>query len=311
MRNALTLLVLICVTGPAFGQVAEPPQLGPGVMVPMAVPVPADRVDPAVAMKKHYERKIALLISDMKRTCELSEFQVRRLQLAGKGAIAASMKKIEEQVERNRQAIGQWKPFNGLDEFDELGEGQIEGFDEGKEEEEVKDEAVKDTDDGEANDEEVAPVQLRAISVPFTRPSAVSKPTTELRWTKAVESVLTKKQNEKYAAVVKERAAFARKSAVAMFIAKVDRKLQLSSEQRRKLTTLIDDNFGEKLAERVGNRSSIWTTFGPAQPPPIDHAELKRLFSEPQLTTWKANFESELNQLKYSSITLGDPMSEL
>lgn len=239
------------------------------------------------AQKKAFERELAFLVGDMQRTCELSEAQVKKLQLASKGAVASAMEKFEKQQKqmrvRLRQAGVNLPP--GADE----NAGNAEDAD--KEEEEVLEPPAFDPVN-------VLNLVANGVGGPAGRSGGVAK---EVRWVKAVEKVVTKEQREQYAAAVKARAAFARKSAVAAFIAKVDLKLLLSPDQRTKLTALVDEEFGKEMAKRVGQNTGGMFFFGGQQgraTAPIAHEELKPLLSEAQFAEWKQTFEKELNQLK-------------
>lgn len=240
------------------------------------------------AQKKAFERELAFLIGDMERTCKLSETQVKKLQLASKGAVASAMEKFEKQQKQMRAR------------FRQAGMNLPPGA---EDEEDDKDDADDELEKEERPEAVAGPAfAMNMINLVGGSPSnnggGVAK---EVRWVKAVEKVVTKEQREQYDAAVKARAAFARKSAVAAFIAKVDLKLLLSPDQRTKLTALVDEEFGKEMAKRVGQSTGGMFFFGGQQgraTAPIAHEELKPLLSEAQFAEWKQTFEKELNQLK-------------
>ena len=250
--------------------------------------------DQNAAQKKAFERELSFLIGDMQRTCKLSEAQVKKLQIASKGAVASAMEKFEKQQKQVRQRMRQAGvnlPGLNIDEEDEADDGAEES-----EDDEGQDEAIQG-----ALPQAVAVNIANMLGVPGNNVSGGSV-TKEPRWVKSVEKVVTKEQRETYVAKVKERAAFARKAAVAAFIARVDVKLLLSPDQRQKLTALVDDDFGKLMGERISQRSGGQRIFfmggGERQTAPIAHEELKPLFSEAQFAEWKQTFENELNQFK-------------
>lgn len=282
MKSLLSLLLLASLATPASAQVFVRP--GNATMP----------VNGTAAQKERLEREIAFLIGDMKRTCELSDAQVRKLQLAGKGAVASAMEKFEEQQKKMRVMMQQLGgPFAVPEPA-----GQDEDEEEEKEDADVEEAG---NEDGE-NEIRVAGGLAQALNLTTlgTPGQTNTSPTKEPRWAKAVQSVVSKEQREKYAETVKQRAAFIRKSAVSVFIAKVDQKLLLSKDQREKLTTLVDEGFGKEFAARVSQNQSgmLWVQNAAGGKPPIAHDKLKKFFSSQQLSEWKASFEHELNRLK-------------
>jgi hypothetical protein len=286
MKPTLSFLLLTAFAIPASGQIFVQNMNGGN---------PANQT---ASQKKRLEREIAFLIGDMKRICKLTEQQERKLKLAGKGAVASAMEKFEKQQKQMRQAMqraGVALPFpagnDATDDDEEQEEERVEG--------ELEIEDVIEAPGPAAFAGMINVMNLQLGPGGTTTRGTV---TTEARWTKAIETIVSTEQRAAYAAAVKERAAFARKSAVAAFIAKVDQKLLLSKDQRTKLTTMVDDNFGKELAARVGqdNQGTRWfaAVGGVRQTPPIAYQELKPLLSEPQLAEWKASFESELRRLQ-------------
>ena len=263
--------------------------------------------DQNAAQKKAFERELSFLIGDMQRTCKLSEAQVKKLQIASKGAVASAMEKFEKQQKQVRQRMRQAGvnlPGLNIDEEDEADDEE----DEADDEEDEADDGAEESEDDEGQDEAIQGALPQAVAVNIANMLGVpgnnvsgGSVTKEPRWVKSVEKVVTKEQRETYVAKVKERAAFARKAAVAAFIARVDVKLLLSPDQRQKLTALVDDDFGKLMGERISQRSGQRIFFmggGERQTAPIAHEELKPLFSEAQFAEWKQTFENELNQLK-------------
>ena len=90
--NKLSQLLIPClvtlVATPAFGQVffgGRP-----------------NRGDATATQKKAFERELATKIGDMKRACKLSDTQVRKLELAAKGAVMALVRPAAKRPQANR-----------------------------------------------------------------------------------------------------------------------------------------------------------------------------------------------------------------
>ena len=94
--------------------------------------------DQNAAQKKAFERELSFLIGDMQRTCKLSEAQVKKLQIASKGAVASAMEKFEKQQKQVRQRMRQAGvnlPGLNIDDEDEADDEEDEA-DDGAEESE-------------------------------------------------------------------------------------------------------------------------------------------------------------------------------
>jgi hypothetical protein len=258
------------------------------------------------SQKAAFERQLSVLIGDMKRTCELSEVQVRKLKLAAKGAVASAMEKFEKRQRRQRQALA--RAGVNLPRLLEPEEEEEAPEDEDEEQEADGPNLAIEMQNGVAEIVIAAPNAINLVAgQPVRSGSSSSAITNEPRWKVAVKNVVSAEQRQKYATVVNQRKAYARKANVSSFIAKVDHVLLLSTEQRSKLTTLVDDEFGAKFAAQVTSRNSFWTAFGsPAKAtPPLSHEELKSFLDDAQFTEWKQRFEQELNQLKQRNAAVG------
>ena len=252
--------------------------------------------DTTAARKKAFERELATKIGDMKRACELSDAQVKKLQLAAKGAVASSMTKFKAQQKKMRERMRGMRVGGPGVLIEEAEDDDDEDAAEGEE---------ADADEDEELVEGNFAVAVNAVNMIGGGRSSQISVATEPRWTMAISSVLTSEQKAAYEKAVKEREAFVRKTAVASFVARVDLKLLLSAEQRQKLTAVIDRNFGKQLGQKVAQQNQrqgmfffTETTTRFNGKPPISHDELKPLLSEAQLGEWKSSFEAELDRLR-------------
>lgn len=232
------------------------------------------------------ENRIASRISDLNRACELSEQQVKKLEVASKGAIKANMKVATEKLVAFSKQIG----F----EFDPNAE-------------------PKEEDEEEA-DEDNLPVRQMAFAMPFMGNNGAGNPDEVEEnkvWKSAIKKVLTPEQSEKWTAWVKDRKAFQRQVAVHEFIAKADRKLLLSPEQRESLAEHVDSEYGKKLAEAAAQRDAnqfganvfIGGMINQAMGRGDNGTEetedpVKAILSESQFRQWNQSFAPTLEQLQ-------------
>lgn len=273
--------------------------------------------DPIATQKKRWERQIAFVIDDVNRTCKLSEAQIRKLRLAGKGAVAATMDKYKTRLRAVQQQVGDpfGPPLPGIappppDDANEARKDQQDAEDQKNDDKEETEEAVAAEQVGEAQVAVAAEVAFQQVAGilgggppinPWSQDSVLREP----RWMRGLNSVLTKEQKASYDAVLADRKANNRAAAVASFIAAVDRRLLLGAEQRRKLHMLVDLSSGELLARQAAQRDGAnqFAFFGmpvdnARQKPPIDHQELQSFLSEPQFEEWKQTFESRLKMVR-------------
>ena len=275
LSQLFVVAIMFATAMPAFGQVFI-----------------GGRGNPANAtatQKKRFERELATKIGDMKRACKLSEVQVKKLQLAAKGAVVSGMEKFKAQQKKMRnqmRAIGLNAPGVQIEEVEE---------DDVDEDAAAADEDAADAELAVAGDFAVA---FNALNVPAGGRRILAA--NEARWKKAVASVLTSEQKAAYDKALKQREAFVRKAAVNSFVARADLKLLLSPEQRTKLAVIVDEKFGKQLASQVNGPNQAFffvTRAGANGKPPISHEQLKPVLSEAQLGEWKTSFEPELARM--------------
>ena len=212
-------------------------------------------------------------IADIHRAAELTEEQLKKLEIAAKGAVKAYMKKATKVIVDQAKAMG----F----EFDP--------------------DAEPKEDDENADDQPAdllgAPVMAMNWMGQF--PGSVSTTVEkEKRWTTSVEKVLSEEQSEKFEKLVAERIAFRRQSAVNHFISRVDQKLLLSAKQRKELGSMIDEKYGSELARKIEQPNNMFFAFGGVPQPDVDTTEVDGILSESQIELWKTGFSGELAQLE-------------
>ena len=243
---------------------------------------------PRVALQEQaFEREMAVLIDDMQRVCDLSEQQVRKLNLAAKGAVRMAMASYKKKMQQLQGMLPEELNLAlPVPEVEADGDGENEVADE--QEKVGIGIAVEEVDLG-----------FEAIAMALGGPGG-GQPVSPMKqplWEATVSKVLTKEQREKYAARVKARKVFARRASVAKFVARVDARLLLSDEQRDKLIQIVDAEVGDLLIKDDPFGNVVFMPAGET-PPVIAEEQLKALLSEPQFSVWKRSFAGELSTRK-------------
>ncbi len=220
--------------------------------------------------KQNSENRLATVVDEIHRVCDLDDSQLKKLRFAAKGAVSKYIAKIEKQQnDMYRRQFG-------------------EAWDRDDEE-----------DNKKADDENAALNRQVMVERVFATSIYSSYPVeNEKIWKDNFAKVLTSEQTAKYKAAMAERQKFQRSAAVHSFIARIDKQLLLTTQQRDTITKLIDEKFGDKIAlqgNRMGfvvNRRGGWEN----NDPPIKH-ELLGL-SKNQLVVWKSTVEPQLRNLR-------------
>ncbi len=254
--------------------------------------------------KSRLERRLALLIDDMQRSCNLSEAQTRKLRVAAKGAIAASMER-----QRARDAAMRGAMQRGIGGLAVVAP-QPPAFVPAQAAKQAADDATKEDVPAEqkaanedAQENADADEGWEVVAGNLDRPvpfhagnTSVTNVVQEPRWVKAVDSVLTEDQRKVYRETQARRREERRRAAIDALMARADTALLLSPEQKTSLRSLLAELFGDRFAEMGPNQGRGVIVFGGMVPPKpvIDPALLKGFLSEPQIAEWQAVFEPEL-----------------
>lgn len=282
-RASLVAMLLAATTGTCFAQ----QQIFINGRQPRTKPV-----------RKQLETQIQTAIGDISRACKLSDAQVRKLEVAGKGAVASALEKHKQEQKKMQQRMrGMGLP---------VPPGAVEAEADADAEEEDDDDEEEDEAEDEFTEIAVAgaAINLAVFGGLTTQPTVTEEP----RWKKALSTVLTKDQQAQYKTAVAKRDAYRQKMAVGSFIAKVDQKLLLSPEQREKLEQAVDAKYGKQLAaqfaRQFGNHNvgflagTVVRRLGGGQSrQAVPHKELGEFLSDSQIDEWKSRFEQELLNL--------------
>lgn len=231
--------------------------------------------------KRMATRRMKMVISEIDRACELTDAQVKKLEIAVSGTVSNFVRSKLIEREKQWEALGFPIPSSGDDEETRVG---------GTETEEESKEAAPNR------------IMIGAFGQAYDDYPKIEE--VEL-WKNTVAKVLTDEQIEKLEATTKRRQADSRRAAVERFIANVDRKLILSSAQRSKIFELVDKDFGNKLlaTELHGpDMMEINMFMGLGERPdansaPIDRQVIGAILSERQMEEWTHSIELQLNQL--------------
>lgn len=231
------------------------------------------------AQKKAAENRMDSRIADIDRACQLSESQKQKLSVAAKGAVKEHIRKMNRLMVNRAKELGVEFDANAdtdaEPENNEEGEGNVQ-----------------------QNDWEAMMIQEIVFMTMLKGGSAGTE--NSKVWKSAVEKVLDEEQTKKWDDWQKERTAFQRRVAVEQFVAKADRKLLLSPEQRTQLTAYVDGQHGKKLCdEAIANDvnqfgMNVWmgAAMGGGEQPDTAEADeaLKKILSDSQLQEWQKTF---------------------
>ena len=169
-----------------------------------------------------------------------------------------------------------------------------------------------DEEPKEEKEDDDAPNQMGMMAMPFFGGMGAGNPNDVEKnkvWKSAIKKVLTEEQAAKWNAWVKDREAFLQRVAVNGFIAKVDRKLLLSPEQREKLTAHVDSKHGKKLAKQAADQDAnqfgmnvffagaMAAQFGGNEDNEKEEDPVQSILNESQYEQWKEAFVPQLDQL--------------
>lgn len=223
--------------------------------------------------------RIDIRIAEMKQVVDLSEQQLQKLTVAGKTAVKSYMKDIKTKIrERSKN-----EPIK----FDS------------NDKPETKDSA-----------KEVDPAILISSETMWRIFSIMGSPNlveNEPVWKSSVKNVLTEPQANKLQQRIEQRNADRQSAAVRHFIARLDEALRLSPDQKAQLFVVLKENYGQLLADEVGNQSSKLALDRNAMAaakainghvPGFDMSLVEEILTESQAMSWQRHLGIELHVLE-------------
>ncbi len=218
------------------------------------------------------ENRIDFCLNDIDHACQLTDVQRRKLVVAGKGAVESYMTTETEQIKKSAQQVG----------FD---------FEPGSPPEKVNEEKEQ------AN---ALPAQnVFAMNVVQGMNPEDNTVEQQKIWKLSIQKVLTEEQDRKLQSWVSQRQRRLEQAAVDGFVARVDRELLLSPEQREKLTAWIGETYATQLAKKSEDRQMgfVVMNIGQGEQSPAVNGIVAAILTESQRNVWATSFQTELDEL--------------
>ena len=209
------------------------------------------------------ESRIANRVAEINRVANLDDAQLRKLQIAAKGAVQSYMEKQDEEIVARAKQLG----F----EFDPAAEPE----------------------ENEGN-------QVRATVSYGTRTNLRSVENEKI-WQTSLENVLSAEQNETYKNLLQERVTSRENLALDLFISRADMILLLSPEQRQQLRDVIGPRYGDQLTQKLDRQFTsvgLNTPRFKSGKEEVDTAMVDNILSEAQIEQWKRSFGSEVKAME-------------
>ena len=233
--------------------------------------------------------RLSSRIADINRACDLSESQLKKLEIAAKGAVKASMKEAKSKMVEQAKMMGV--------DFDPDADDQ-------------------DADDQEADDQEAEEAEEGAPAVMAAnvirrvvingRPANPNNSAEDQKlWKSSVKKVLNDEQAKQWEKWLEDREAYQTQIAVGSFVAQADRRLLLSGEQRERLAAHLGQKHGElfrKRAARQGGQFAALPVFiGNRMNNAADNEDndevdpvVEKILGKNQLKLWMKEFAPKL-----------------
>ncbi len=262
--------------------------------------------------KARFQQHLALRITELKRVCDLDEKQVKKLNVASKGAVEEAMKLF---LQRFPQLKGQAQNAPAIDLpvavparplQAGLRELRVAVIEQAVAEPQINEAPVEEPELGDNLPPAVPPPAAPALAgdvivAPQLMPAAApivwnahqnfqmepSEAATTIVWRNAVQHTLADEQKETYRTAQTDRRLFKRKTVVDRVIASVDRRLFLSDQQRKELAKVIHETVGDNLDNMVPHGGFTSDAMVAAQVVAQIHKnKLKDVLDPAQIESW-------------------------
>ena len=207
--------------------------------------------------------RMEIRVADINRSVQLDDAQLRKLQIAAKGAVQSYIEKEGKVLAERARKLG--FDFDIAAELDE-------------------------------------PVDQARRSIPTGFYGANSKKIVETIenekiWLSSVEKILTKEQYETHNNLLQERITQHENLALDLFIARADSTLLLSKEQRKQMRDAIEVRYGDQLSARLTRHFARVNEPRRTMKKEIDTTIVDNILTEAQLAQWKISFGAEIEQM--------------
>ncbi len=212
----------------------------PDVFGPAGASTPAQKKQAMERARKAQEKRLTgrlnLRIAELQEACDLNAKQVRRLQLAAKGAVKNQLEGFEDLIKTMRQQMGNgWIEEVVVPADPEFPEKQPDtGNDQKK----------------PAKDKELVAFQREMGQMFGPMGAMMSNGMTgqiedQKLWQTQLKKTLSDQQFKKYEKLKASRKAYRRRAAVMTHVSNLDARLLLGEKQRDQLTKLVDQHLGK------------------------------------------------------------------
>ena len=233
---------------------------------------PAGQADPIEAQRSAYTQELEVRIDELDRICDLEEAQTKKLRLAARGAVDASMKEWKKRArEYADRFAGRLVNRAGAVAAARL----VPAREVPPAEKDPADNSVQKPEDPDDRIRELPASVFRSIA------SMVAPVQQNRIWIHTLATTLNPDQESKYEAAVKSRAAFLREYRVRQRVIELDSKLVFTPEQREAVFEIVDSVLGPSLSYETPANSRSTALYGELAA--LEPAHLKEVLTENQL----------------------------
>ena len=237
---------------------------------------PAQPTDPVKTQRQEYQQELEDRIDELDRVCTLEETQLKKLRLAARGAVDASM------VEWKKRARQYAKRYAGR--FANRGRGVAAARIVPPQKA-----APAETESGDNRDKKSADPDDIFRELPASIFRSISRTMPSVRqnriWIHTINNTLNPEQKTRYDAAVQSRRAFLREYRVRQRVLEMDAQLIFTPEQRARVFEIVDSVLGPEFSlEPLLNPPRSVTLYGEMTELRPNH--LKDVLNAKQLKTF-------------------------
>jgi hypothetical protein len=224
------------------------------------------------------KRYLALRIDEMTQVCELSETQIKKLQIAAKGVVEAIAGKWEE--EETAAFLNRPAEPRRLEAEARIVEARPEAA-LALPAEVDKDQVLRRIV------EQGAMRRLAMLRSSLEGTVEFREATSSPIWTGTIDRVLTDEQQGAYRRVQEERQAFQRKAAVDIAVVAIDEELRLTPEQRQQLVEIINQHLGDQLVAFARGSGLVAADLRRQIARGVPVSKIEAILTRSQQTSWE------------------------
>jgi len=240
---------------------------------------PAQAGNAIEQQKADYAQEMAVHIDELHRVCSLSGPQRKKLELAAKGAVAATVEEWKVCARQVQARLGgrlmamPAAPVRALAADD------------------AADEAPGKVEEPEEEEEPELRIDARLLSI-LNASGYLPEPHRQSRWVRALGKVLSDEQAAKVEAAESARRKHRRTFGVATHVDQLDYTLRFSPEQRQRVTQIVDSIMGPFLEGEIAPGRNNYV-YGDV--PMIRPDDLQPVLTPAQAAAWKRHNDGRAN----------------